>query len=268
MNAGFFVYFFLFLNLTFKNPKETKMSLNMSCPSQPRSHSSTYFKVNELRDKSSGNVNVNGFEPLMTSSKAYDARGFTTTTATTSNMNSVYMHEPDASIAIHHHHFDAQSFIKSLNEREHVRKSGAPKNLIASAHSGASHNSTNSVYNNGDDSGFYGSGNGGGGLIIPVSQVKQAVLYKMESSTEELDQIGQHKSSTLSRVQRAVDHNRSSDNYYDFNSSTLYRSSQHRCKRSNTIINNNNNIPNEANRSMSTDSGIYWPARQQGNPNN
>ncbi len=43
-----------------------------------------------------------------------------TTTASTNNHNSMYIQDEDAYIAIHHHHFDKQAYLTSLNGKRHT----------------------------------------------------------------------------------------------------------------------------------------------------
>lgn len=170
----------------------------------------------------------------MTSSS--DSATFTTT-ASANNRSSIYLQDKEASIAIHHHHFDAQSFLKNINERETRRNKGVSLTSILKKPQNYDFNaSTSNINQFNNDSGFYGNVTdfNSTGLIIPVSQ--------------------QNNLSRSTYLKRDVDDGEA--NFYNLKSSTLYRSREHRCKRPSTSDDSNYQ------RSMSQGSGIYWePAR-------
>lgn len=176
----------------------------------------------------------------MTSSS--DSATFTTT-ASINNRSSIYLQDKEASIAIHHHHFDAQSFIRNINERE-IKRSKGPSltSILKKPHNyerrdgGDLYGSSSNISHFNNDSGFYGNVTdfNSTGLVIPVSQ--------------------QHNLSRSTYLNRHPVTDDCEANFYNLKSSTMYRSREHRCKQ----------VTSESpyQRSVSQGSGIYWePAR-------
>lgn len=165
-------------------------------------------------------------QPIMTSSTG-DSNILTT--ASVNNRNSMYMQDEDNYIAIHHHHFDAQSFLRNMHEKEQI-KPVMPKTQVYTNY----HSSIDNLMSGSNDSGVFSQNTSG--LVIPVN--------RLVSRSEVVDRMSrQQRRSGWGEVVEA--------NTYTLKNSTMYRSNEHRCKRAESMVD----------RRAQSNESIYWPSR-------
>jgi hypothetical protein len=158
-----------------------------------------------------------------------------TTTGYTNNVNSMYMQDADASIAIHHHHFTKSA----LPTRKPTHTTLQSKSLHAIRNEEPT---------------------------IPKHSVATEPIQKPYQSDKTF--LVTNQVTTLkSKSTEKINFDDGEPNFYNLKSSTLYRANHHRCKRPVTIYGNFSKQPtpvnqisvNSSTRSIKEETDIYWP---------